>query len=46
MTLNQATFVGPAGSIVLSQSDQLWAARGVLGEGGIDPSDRWGRRRR
>ena len=39
MTLNQATFVGPAGSIVLSQSDQLWAARGVLGEGGIDPSE-------
>lgn len=39
MTLNPATFVGPAGTLVLSSSDQLWAARGVLGEGGINPSD-------
>lgn len=38
MTL-QATFVGPAGSLVLSESDQLWAARGILGEGGIDPTE-------
>jgi hypothetical protein len=29
-----ATFTGPAGSLELSATDQLWAARGVLGEGG------------
>lgn len=34
-----ATFTGPAGSLALTQSDQLWAARAILGEGGTDPSD-------
>lgn len=34
-----AVFRGPAGSLSLSESDQLWAARAILGEGGTDPSD-------
>jgi hypothetical protein len=32
-----ATFTGPAGSITLNESDRLWAARGVLGEGDESP---------
>lgn len=34
-----AVFRGPAGSLSLSQTDQLWAARGVLGEGDENPTE-------
>jgi len=33
-----ATFTGPAGSITLDESDRLWAARAILGEGDENPS--------